>query len=30
MENQDYKNKNIERKYLENIRKNQFLRVKVF
>ena len=30
MENQDYKNKNIERKYLENIRNNQFLRVKVF
>ena len=28
MENQDYKNKNIERKYLENIRNNQFLRVK--
>ena len=30
MENQEYKNKNIERKYLENIRNNQFLRVKVF
>ena len=28
MENQDYNNENIERKYLENLRNNQFLRVK--
>ena len=28
MENQDYNNENIERKYLENMRNNQFLRVK--
>ena len=28
MENQNYKKENIERKYLKNIRKNQFLKVK--
>ena len=28
MKNQDYQNKNIERKYLENIWNNQFLQVK--
>ena len=28
MENQGYNNENIERKYLENMRNNQFLRVK--
>ena len=28
MGNQDYKNENIERKYLENMQYNQFLRVK--
>ena len=28
MKNQDYNNENIERKYLENMRNNQFLRVK--
>ena len=28
MENPDYKNKNIERKYLKNMKKNQFLMVK--
>ena len=27
MENVDYKNENIERKYLENMRNNQFLKV---
>ena len=28
MENLDYKNENIERNYLENMRNNQFLQVK--
>ena len=28
MENVNYKNENIERKYLHNMRKNQFLKVK--
>ena len=28
IENQDYKNENIERKYIENIQNNQFLKVK--
>ena len=28
MENQDYKDKNVERKYLENMQNNQFLKVK--
>ena len=28
IENQDYKNENIERKYNENMRNNQFLKVK--
>ena len=28
MENRDYKNKNVERKFLENMRNNQFLKVK--
>ena len=28
IENQDYKNENIERKQIENIRNNQFLKVK--
>ena len=28
MENPDYKNENIERKYLENKRNNKFLRAK--
>ena len=28
MDNLDYKNENIERKYLENMRNNQFLKVK--
>ena len=28
MENPNYKNENIERKYLTNIQKNQFLKVK--
>ena len=28
MENPNYKNENIERKYLNNMRKNQFLKVK--
>ena len=28
MENQNYKNENIERTYLKNIQKNQFLKVK--
>ena len=28
MENQDFKNENIERKYLENMQNNQLLRVK--
>ena len=28
MENLDYKNENIERKYLENMQDNQFLKVK--
>ena len=28
MENPNYKNKNIERKYLSNMRKNEFLKVK--
>ena len=28
MKNLNYKNENIERKYLKNIQKNQFLRVK--
>ena len=28
MENQSYKNKNIERKYLNNMQKNQFSKVK--
>ena len=28
MENPNYKNKNIEIKYLNNMRKNQFLKVK--
>ena len=28
MENQNYKNENIERKYLKNMRKNQLLKVK--
>ena len=28
MENLNYKNENIERKYLKNMRKNQFLKVK--
>ena len=28
MENPSYKNKNIESKYLNNVRKNQFLKVK--
>ena len=27
MENQDYKNKNIKRKYRKNMRNNQFLKV---
>ena len=29
MENLNYKNKNIEKKYLNNLRKNQFLKVKI-
>ena len=28
MENSDYQKENIERKYLENMQNNQFLRVK--
>ena len=28
MENQDYKNKNIKAKYLENMRNNQFSKIK--
>ena len=28
MENQDYNNKNIKRKYLANLQNNQFLRLK--
>ena len=28
MENLSYKNENIERKYLDNMQKNQFLKVK--
>ena len=28
MENSDYQTENIERKYLENMQNNQFLRVK--
>ena len=28
MENSNYKNENIERKYLNNMRKNQFLKDK--
>ena len=28
MENPNYKKRNIERKYLNNMRKNQFLKVK--
>ena len=28
MENLDYKNKNIEKKYLENMQNNQLLKVK--
>ena len=28
MENQEYRNENIEKKYLENMQNNQFLRVK--
>ena len=28
MQNLDYKSKNIERKYLENMQNNQFLKVK--
>ena len=28
MENPNYESKNIERKYLNNIKKNQFLKVK--
>ena len=28
MENLNYKNKNTDRKYLKNMRKNQFLKVK--
>ena len=28
MENSNYRNKNIETKYLDNMRKNQFLKVK--
>ena len=28
MENRNYKNKNVERKFLENMRNNQFLKVK--
>ena len=28
MENLNYKNKSIEKKYLNNMRKNQFLKVK--
>ena len=28
MENRDYKNKNLERKYLKNMRNNQFLKAK--
>ena len=28
MENPSYKNENIDRKYLNNIHKNQFLKVK--
>ena len=28
MENPSYKNENIERKYLDNMQKNQFLKVK--
>ena len=28
MENPNYKNESIERKYLKNMRKNQFLKVK--
>ena len=28
MENLNYKNKNMERKYLKNMQKNQFLKVK--
>ena len=28
MENQDYKNENIERKYLKNMQNNQFSKVK--
>ena len=29
IENQDYKNENIERKQLENMQNNQFLKVKI-
>ena len=29
MENLDYKNENIERKYLEHMQNNQFLKVKI-
>ena len=28
MENPNYKNENIERKYLNNLQKNQFLKLK--
>ena len=28
MENLNYKNENVERKYLKNMRKNQFLKIK--
>ena len=28
MENPNYKNENIERKYLNNMRKNQFLKIR--
>ena len=28
MENPNYKNENIERKYLKNLQKNQFLKLK--
>ena len=28
MENLNYKNENIERNYLKNMRKNQFLKIK--
>ena len=29
MENLNYKQENMERKYLKNIRKNQFLKIKI-